>query len=426
MNQPRSSRIRIGLTISKVAILTISLFALPALAEETSEGRLPWLTNDYYYLSLDVRARIELADIDGFKNSEAYTFRPRLGLGTRPLYGFSTFVEGEAIFAAEKHSYFDGASTNPDGKSVIADPEKIELNRLWLEFSRPELLDASIKAGRQRILHDNERFVGNVGWRQNEQTFDAVRTQSKLIVDGLTAEYDYLWDIRRIYGDQGPTAATRNFESNSHAIRFYYDGIENHTLSVFTYLFDFGNDSPENSSNTYGFRATGSMAAWQGARIAYATSYAFQTEAASNPTHYGAHYAWASIDLLLEAIGSVGLGYELLGSDDGTARVVTPLATAHKFDGFADAFLDNGGVNGLHDLMLTIGPDLPWSLKGNLIYHEFWSDENGDHLGREYDAVLSRPITTQLTALTKFAWFDGTSKGPADRWRFWFELAFAY
>jgi hypothetical protein len=29
--------------------------------------------------------------------------------------------------------------------------------------------------GRQRINLDDQRFVGSVGWRQNEQTFDAVR-----------------------------------------------------------------------------------------------------------------------------------------------------------------------------------------------------------------------------------------------------------
>lgn len=415
-----------GFVFALLATATSIIFANSVGAKEKRETRLPWLDNEYYYLSLNVRARIELADIDGFKDAEAYTIRPRIGLGTRPLYGFSTFIEGEGIFALERDSYFDGASVNTKGKSVIADPEKIELNQLWLQLSTPELRDASIKAGRQRIIHDNARLLGNVGWRQNEQTYDAVRTRSKLPFNGLTAEYVYLWDIRRIFGDQGPTRATRDFESDSHAIRIHYEGIEKLALTAFAYLLDFGNDSPGNSSNSFGFRAAGSIGTGTDAEIRYATSYAYQTEAEANPTHYRAHYFWANVGLLLESFGTVGLGYELLGSDDGTARFVTPLATAHKFNGFADAFLDNGGGNGLQNLIITIAPELPWSMEGEMNYHEFWSHERGNHLGREIDAVLSRNVTPNLTALSKFAWFDGDSKGPADRWRLWFQLTFNY
>ena len=31
--------------------------------------------------------------------------------------------------------------------------------------------------GRQRIAHDDQRFVGNVGWHQHEQTLDGLRAQ---------------------------------------------------------------------------------------------------------------------------------------------------------------------------------------------------------------------------------------------------------
>ena len=94
--------------------------------------------------------------------------------------------------------------------------------------------------------------------------------------------------------------------------------------------------------------------------------------------------------------------------------------------GFEDAFLGNGGAAGLQDLHLKLAPKLPWEMAGQVAYHEFWSDRGGHHLGREVDAVLERPLTQRLTALTKFAWFDGRSRGPADRWRFWFQLHFGY
>ena len=38
--------------------------------------------------------------------------------------------------------------------------------------------DTPLKVGRQRIILDNARFVGNVGFRQLEQTFDAARIEN--------------------------------------------------------------------------------------------------------------------------------------------------------------------------------------------------------------------------------------------------------
>jgi hypothetical protein len=126
------------------------------------------------------------------------------------------------------------------------------------------------------------------------------------------------------------------------------------------------------------------------------------------------------------ALGKAGVVYEMLGSDDGDHQFVTPLATAHKFNGFADAFLTNGDADGLQDLQFVISPSLPWKLSGSLTYHEFWRADGGQHLGSEFDGVVSRRLNDYLTGLAKFAVFDGRSRGPADRWRLWFQLDFEY
>ena len=48
------------------------------------------------------------------------------------------------------------------------------------ENGRDDLVPiAQAHAARQRLQLDNQRFIGNVGWRQNEQTFDALRGQAK-------------------------------------------------------------------------------------------------------------------------------------------------------------------------------------------------------------------------------------------------------
>jgi hypothetical protein len=51
--------------------------------------------------------------------------------------------------------------------ATIADPQSVGLNRLQIAYQTKVL---GLTVGRQRINLDDQRFVGSVGWRQNEQT----------------------------------------------------------------------------------------------------------------------------------------------------------------------------------------------------------------------------------------------------------------
>ena len=411
-----------------VAVGLVLGLAAPVSAEEpaAATGVERWLDNEYYKVHLNVRARIELADFDGLDSSQAYTVRTRLGVGSKPWYGLSAFVEGENIFSFADGEYFDSIES-PTGQSVIADPEETELNQLYLRYQNPDLLGLDFVGGRQRIILGNARFVGNVGWRQNEQTYDAALVAISPVED-LTATYAYLWDIRRIFGENN-----RDLDSQSHLINIAYNRLAAAQIEVFAYLLDFDNShqlagfARTASSNSYGFRVNGKQTISGPWSYNYAGSYAVQTDAGDNPVNYTAHYVAAEAGLGNSDLGALAVGYELLGSDDGEARFVTPLATLHGYNGWADAFLDNGGPNGLQDLYLSVAPKMPWGLKGKVVYHHFWSHEGTDNLADEVDLVLSKPINKYLTVLTKGAWFDGKSgSGRADRWRYWLEVTFKY
>ena len=384
----------------------------------------PWwhqvLDNEYYKISLDVRARMELAERDDLESSQAYTFRTRAGIGNKPLFGFSGYAELENTFSIGD-AFFDVVS-EPNGRTPVADPNNTEVNRLWLQFANEEWAGLSAKVGRQRIVFDDARFVGNVIWRQNEQTYDAALLQTSAGVDGLTVTYAYLRDVRRIFGDQGPDE-TRDFDSNSHVANLRYALPVGIQITAFAYLLDLEN-APGNSSNSLGGRVTGEHPVGI-AQVGYTLSYAYQTDAADNPVDYHAHFlnAEASVGF---SVGKIKVGYELLGSDEGTARFVTPLATAHKFNGFADVFLDNGGLNGLQDLYATVSPKLPFGLKGFATYHHFWSDHEGRSLGNEFDFVLKRAFEDHFGISTKGAFFFGERNGPPDTWRFNLDLTLTY
>jgi hypothetical protein len=388
--------------------------------------------------TLNIRGRIEIAEQANLAQSQAYTLRTRLGYGTQAWHGFSLYADMENIAGAATENYWDLIRTNTAGQTSIADPTHTELNQAFLKFSRESWLDTKIVGGRQRIIMDDARFIGNVGWRQNEQTFDAALGSSSLGVDDLTVTYSYIGYVRRIFGDRdfkkpgdkGP--ATLDWRSNSHVIHAGHKGWKYLQPAAFIYLLEFSNKRQQvgvttNSSATYGLRGTGSVGIGDKLNVGYGASYAIQTEYGNNPASYTANYAKLDGSLGgIPVVGKLALGWEYLGGD-GTSRFVTPLATAHKFNGWADVFLNNGGGNGLSDLYFEWAPSLPWKLKTRLLYHRFTAANGGAKLGNEFDALLKRSFGKHFDLLFKSAYFKA-EQGAAltDIWRVWMDATIKF
>ena len=354
-------------------------------------------------------ARWEYAKLNGLEHSHGATLRTRFGVKTGTYRGFNALVEGVNTTSPFSSEYFDAQGVNATGQSPVADPERTDMNRFWLQFSKKDWAGLSVKGGRQRIKLDDDRWIGNVGWRQNEQTFDAVRAQTTLGIEDLLVQYIYTWEVNRIFADQG-LGGQLDFDPNAHFINVGYKGSKALSAVGFVYLID-----PDTAagpiatfgSATYGGRLTGVIELDDDLSIPYQASYAYQTDWGDNQVSYDAHYAMAETGLKVKGLGTLLVGYEHLGSDTD-ARVVTPLATAHKFNGFADAFLNNGGVRGLRDLYVAVAPSMPfkgWKLK--LAFHQFWDDQGGDNLGQEYDLVTSYKLNKYVSFLWKSAYFDG-------------------
>src|SRR5204862_4990085 len=132
--------------------------------------------------SLNARLRYEYVDQDGTpaitEPSHAPTIRTRFGYMTAPLYGFQGMIEAENIsIIGNDHNFNAAGSNHTPNKPVVADPETTEINQAWLSYNYTNWI--TVKGGRQRITLDNHRFIGDVGWRQNMQTYDAVSFESK-------------------------------------------------------------------------------------------------------------------------------------------------------------------------------------------------------------------------------------------------------
>jgi Alginate export len=358
---------------------------------------------------LDVNLRWENAKADTFQTSNALTVRTRLGYQTKPLYGVSGLLEFENTATPLPSGYFDGVEGNDTRQTIVADPEVTAANRFWLDFQKPEWAGLKLKTGRQRVKLDDDRWVGNVGWRQNEQTYDAVRLQTDLGVDELVAQYIFAWEVNRIFGDQGPPDR-RDFGTKTHLMNLSYDASEELRAVAFVYMIDANDPFAAFGSNSFGMRLTGTVPISNSLDATYQASYAYQRDASGNPTDYDAHYYMLEGAAKLESTGTLAVGYEVLGSDNGVAVVVTPYATAHKFNGFADVFLDNGGPRGLRDLYVSLTPSLSAiseNLSFSFTFHQFYDDKAGDNLGQEYDLVTTYQLNRYISFLYKFGYFDG-------------------
>ena len=345
---------------------------------------------------VDIRPRYELGDQDGRETSHAATLRARLGMMIDNFHGFSAVAEYEGTVAADRNSYqAAGVHGTGQNKTVIADPESHELNQLWLGYQTGPV---NLRAGRRRILIDNQRFVGNVGWRQNEQTYDSA-TLDLDFADAFTAQYGYIARANRIFGSD---AEGLDFKGNSHVLNLRYAHDERLSLSAYAYLLDLGNDVGDAASNaSFGLIARGSYPAGENWVIDGRAEYAYQVDAFDNPNSYGAHYTHGFAKGTFQKNWWIGTGVEYLGSNNDTGFQF-PLGTNHKFNGYADVFLRTPD-DGLTDIYLAAGTKLPAKFKLAAAYHLFGTSRLNFTNGQEIDLVLTRPIGEHVTFLTKFA-----------------------
>ncbi len=388
--------------------------------------------------SINVRARYEHVDQDNVsEKADAFTARLRLNYTTGSWRGISAFAEYDHVFHV-LDDFNSGGGTSP-GRSqypVVADPEGSDLNQLYVDFAPSE--DLKMRVGRQRILFDNQRYVGHVGWRQNEQTYDALMLTSNVIAN-TSLQYAYIANVRRIFGEKVDAGSDK---ANHHLFNARVKLNDAWSVSPYFYLldYDFAEPTPvqpltippstandlrkaTSSTGTLGVRVTGKVQTGANT-IALVGEFATQSDAGNSPLSYDADYLHASAMWSMENGLSLGLAYESLGSDGGSAAFRTPLATLHAFQGWADRFLSTPAA-GLDDLYATVKFKAgKWNLTG--IYHDFSAETGSGDYGTELDVSAGTKITDNYSILFKGAFFSSDSPSYPDTNKVWIMIVANY
>lgn len=404
-----------ALLAASATIGAISVKAEPAFDDFFDNGK----------LIADVRYRFEQVEQDGFANdADAHTLRARVGFQTGKVWDLQGLIEGEGIvhFNDDFNDTVNGNTTFP----IIADPEDFQINRLQIEYTG--IPQTAVTIGRQRVNFDNQRFVGGVAFRQNEQTFDAARI-TNTSVENLTLTYIYVYQINRIFGEE---SGQGSFEGDTHLFNAGYDIKDWGKLTGYAYLIDL-EDAPQAtlpSTQTFGLRFAGKHPLTTDITALYGAEYATQSDYGNNPRDYDVDY-W-----MLEG-GLAAHGFKLVGGiesleGNGTDRFQTPLATLHKFQGYADVFLVTP-ANGIVDTYGTLAYETKvdceplTSIMAGVTYHDFEAERGGAGLGDEIDVELTAKFGDHWAASVKYADYDGFGTGAfADRNKLWIAVDFTY
>lgn len=339
----------------------------------------------------DFRLRYESVDQDNaLDDATALTLRSTLGYTTAAVSGFSATIELEdsRIVAGEGDYSVGPTGYKPGEYSVIPDPETTELDQAFIRYSGDKF---AAKVGRQVLAYDDQRFVGHVGWRQDKQTFDALSLTISA-TDKLTVNYAYIAQRNRIFAEAVDQDAEDHLLNVSYATPVG-------TAVAYSYHLknDFGSDA---SMATTGFRFSG--AAGQEVKVLYSAELATQ-RAEPGATEFDAGYHKLEVGVSASGL-TAKLGHEVLGSDDGNYGFLTPLATVHKFNGWADTFVLTPG-GGLVDSYLCVAGSLAGG-KWAVAYHDFSADDDSagiDNYGDELNAVYSKSFGKYYNAGIKYA-----------------------
>ncbi len=336
---------------------------------------------------LELRYRHEnVEQPDKPSTAAANTLRLRLNLRSGSAGGFSGFAELDHVLVVGGVRY-DSTRNGQVEFPVVADPEGTDLNQAYLQYAGNA--GTILRLGRQRMRLDSERFIGAVGWRQNEQTYDAFTLETTAL-PGLTASYAYIDEVRRPFGpDRG---------------------------------------SPQLSSGTHGLRYDGSHGFGRELKFGWALEYARQQRGSRNPASIDADYSLIELSLGNQAAGFT-VGREALSGERGTFTASmnpafqTRLATLHKWQGWADKFLTTPSA-GIEDIYMGLRGSLAgWS--GQAAWHDFQAQATGLHYGTELDLSVSRKLRERYEVLAKYA--DYSASGLfTDTRKFWRQLAASF
>ncbi|MBT7896161.1 MAG: alginate export family protein [Flavobacteriales bacterium] len=239
-----------------------------------------------------------------------------------------------------------------------------DIHEAWVEIMLTD--NFSMKGGRQELVYDDHRIMGNVGWAQQARSHDL----------GII-EYNGLFNAHLGLAYNSNNEVVGSYE------KMNYLWISKDLNTIKTSILGLEKDK----LITFGGRLSTTV-----------------KDIALNLNYYSQNNGGDLNGTLLGLAGNynlttnlnIGLGYEQISGADSENLAFSPVfGTNHKFNGHMDYFYVGNHANsvGLNDMYFSLGYSLK-KAKLNAVYHLFSADTEMDNnldgnLGNEIDMSLS-------------------------------------
>ena len=332
--------------------------------------------------------------------AKAMTLGTRLGYETGAYHDFAANVQVQGVWSNKQFNDLQTNGNNNTGLNTVNDHGGVGVNSAHLIYRG--IADTTLRQGRQIIRYDDDRWVGNVDWRQNWQSFDASSITNKSIAD-TTIQAAYVTNVNRPSGDGAVASNSDGISSGNAHMKSTLVNINNKSLSfadivAYSYRLNYTNPSQAAAStgaaNTFGSTDTSGLKLAKngidvaGYKLGWTAEIAQQKNFKLNTASYNAKYTNINANVG-GSLGNIKIGQEVLGSDNSRS-VQTPLSTLFAFNGWADMFLVTP-TTGLKDSYVKLRSDAMGIVYG-ADYHQFKSDAGSTNLGRELDLIAEKQL----------------------------------
>ena len=366
----------------------------------------------------ELRPRYNRIVEDGYpETTRGGTYRIRLGWRTAPWEGWRVALEGIHTGSVEKHFNDDGAQFATSPFPLLPDPAYTGVNQAYAEYAGVD--GFRVRAGRQVVRLENQRWVSDNDFRQIPQVFDGVRA----VYTGIERTELEAGYYARLRNTSGVTASL-----NLKTLRAAWNPVANHVLAAYGVF----HDQPANgvftgfANNSYrvlGVRAEGAFAASGDIDIPYLVDVAHQDHYAGGDSRIDARY-WRAGAGVSSAAWTVRFDQEVKGSNHGIFGLEDPLTDYYAFNGWTLNFF-NTPRTGLRDRWVTAR----YAISRATLYgevHRFRADYGGADLGRETDVGLTVDPWPDATLRLQHARYDGAAGADGKIRKTWVTLAWTF
>lgn len=347
-----------------IVLMLLSIFVIKSFSQE-----------NYFKMSAQYRARTELRN--GYRTLVTDSSQPAFFTGQRARLIFDYKNDNIQFFSSIQDARTWG---DEEQKKDLAG---LQVNELWMQVYLNQRF--ALKMGRQELVYDDHRLLGNLDWANLTISHDA------LLLKYTDDRDKFKWHLGGAFNQVGePVFGTTYALKNYKALGFSWvkkEFAKGHSISGIAIVNGMNSTITTNTkmkaTYTFGPLYNYNFKGWKGVLGAY-----FQGGKTENNLTQNAFMVNAYSEKKLKR-NSIGLGVDYLsGNKDNTSATAsnsfsTLYATNHKFYGYMDYFLNipsDTKQRGLMDLYARIGYTPSKTVNLTVDIHHF-SLANENNLG---------------------------------------------